>query len=107
MTKRDELAALDGLIRTLGPDSYLGPWLLDLRPEIERDLTCDLQPTYLGPHAMTREARAIREAAIAEGKEIRIKAEAEALKTLARARADVATLKERASAELRRHADMI
>jgi hypothetical protein len=45
MYKQDELAILDSAISKLGNDSYLGPWLMSVKAEVERDITSDFIPT--------------------------------------------------------------
>ena len=45
MYKAQELAVLDSAISKLGEDSYLGPWLMSVRNEVERDITSDFIPT--------------------------------------------------------------
>ena len=44
MTKRDELNILAEAIEKLGPDSYLGPWLLNVSDEVERQIRSDFFP---------------------------------------------------------------
>jgi hypothetical protein len=44
ITKTDELAALRQLIDTLGPDSYLGPWLADAFDHLAADIRADIPP---------------------------------------------------------------
>lgn len=44
MTKDEELAVLDSAIHTLGPDSYIGPWLERVRASVEMDIRSDLPP---------------------------------------------------------------
>ena len=46
MTKSEELAILDATIKKLGKDSYIGPWLRNVYPEVERDMRCDLEPQH-------------------------------------------------------------
>jgi hypothetical protein len=43
-TKTEELAALRQLIDTLGPESYLGPWLADAFDHLAADIRADMQP---------------------------------------------------------------
>jgi hypothetical protein len=43
-TKTEELAALRQLIDTLGPESYLGPWLADAFDHLAADMRADMQP---------------------------------------------------------------
>lgn len=44
MTKTQEIARLDSLIKTLGSDSYLGPWLLSVKGNVELMIKSDLFP---------------------------------------------------------------
>lgn len=44
MNKQAELTILDAAIKKLGSDSYLGPWLANIRHEVERDITSDYFP---------------------------------------------------------------
>ena len=45
-TKAEELKVLDVAIATLGPNSYLAPWLEQVKAEVARDLTSDFIPVY-------------------------------------------------------------
>ena len=45
MYKAQELSILDSAVSKLGEDSYLGPWLMSVRSEVERDITSDFIPT--------------------------------------------------------------
>lgn len=52
MNKNAELAILDEAIAKLGRNSYLGPWLADVRSFVELDVRSDLPVTYtLKEHA--------------------------------------------------------
>lgn len=44
MTKQQEIAVLDKAIAALGPDSYLGPWLTQVRAEVESAIRSDYFP---------------------------------------------------------------
>lgn len=44
MTKAQELQILDKAIQQLGPDSYLGPWLTEVRAEVAASITSDIVP---------------------------------------------------------------
>ena len=44
MTKQQELDILDEAIGKLGPLSYCGAWLAEVRHEVARDLRSDLEP---------------------------------------------------------------
>jgi len=43
-TKRQELEILDKAIAALGPDSYIGPWLAEVRAEVESNIRSDFFP---------------------------------------------------------------
>jgi len=43
-TKIEEIAILQKAIAALGPDSYLGPWLDQVRSEVERNIRSDFFP---------------------------------------------------------------
>lgn len=44
MTKQQELDVIRQAVATLGPDSYLGPWLAEQLPGMEHDIRSDIQP---------------------------------------------------------------
>lgn len=44
MTKNDELLVLEDAINKLGRDSYLGPWLKEIKAELTRDIENDFFP---------------------------------------------------------------
>jgi len=44
LDKAGELAILDSAIRQLGEDSYLGPWLAQVRAEVENCIRSDYFP---------------------------------------------------------------
>jgi len=50
MSKDEELAVIDAAIKKIGSNSYLGPWLRDIRPELERTLRCDIEPQFAMSH---------------------------------------------------------
>ena len=43
-TKQQEINVINQAIRDLGEDSYLGPWLLSVRHELEAAIKSDLLP---------------------------------------------------------------
>jgi len=45
MNKAQELAVITAAAAALGEDSYLGPWLVQIADELERDLRSDIVPT--------------------------------------------------------------
>lgn len=61
-TKQQELDALRAFAQELGPNWYIGPWLLD----IERDMRSDLPPVVTWA-----DLRGLHAAAFKEAKEIR------------------------------------
>ena len=44
MTKQQEIEVLNKAIAALGPDSYLGPWLAEVRAEVESNIRSDFFP---------------------------------------------------------------
>lgn len=44
MRKQEELNILDGAIQQLGMDSYIGPWLSEVRASVEHDIRSDYFP---------------------------------------------------------------
>ena len=44
MTKQQEIEVLTKTIAALGPDSYLGPWLAEVKSEVERNIRSDFFP---------------------------------------------------------------
>ncbi len=77
MTKNQELAILNEAIAKLGPDSYLGPWLTEVRAEVEAAIRSDVFPTV-----SLRESCATARATIEQAQEDakRLRAAAEKLK---------------------------
>lgn len=51
MTKQQELSILDTAIKSLGPDSYLGPWLQQVRGSVEQAIRSDYIPDITLEHA--------------------------------------------------------
>jgi len=45
LMKADEIQIIDHAINQLGTESYLGPWLTQIRSELIRDLRSDIIPT--------------------------------------------------------------
>ena len=44
MTKKQEIAHVRALIKTLGPDTYLGPWLQEVVDQVEQYIISDIFP---------------------------------------------------------------
>ncbi len=45
MTKQQEIDTLKAVSATLGPDSYIGPWLDSVLPIVELEIIADMPPT--------------------------------------------------------------
>ena len=72
---------LDGAIKQLGADSYLGPWLAQVRSEVERDIRSDIFPQITLKDSVDEGNRLIARAKL-DAHEIVVKAKAEAAATL-------------------------
>ena len=55
MTKAQEIAALRAFAEALPVNTYLRPWLLDILPIVERDITSDHFPSPFNPSEWKRE----------------------------------------------------
>jgi hypothetical protein len=55
MTKQEEIAALRAFAESLPDNTYLRPWLLDVLPIVERDITSDHFPSPFNPSDWKRE----------------------------------------------------
>lgn len=71
MTKQQEIARLDSLIKTLGTDSYLGPWLESVKGNVELMIRGDVFPDILPSET----AEIIRKQKDAADKEVAAKIE--------------------------------
>ena len=45
MTKKEEIAALIAFAKSLPADTYLRPWLEEILPEIQQEITSDFLPS--------------------------------------------------------------
>lgn len=76
MNKRQELEVLADAIAKLGPDSYLGPWLLNISAEVKRAIWSDFLPELSLAQAkadcdnMRREAKSVLDKAHQSAKDI-------------------------------------
>lgn len=98
MTKNAELAILDEAIAKLGKQSYLGPWLADVREHVERDIRSDLPVS-----ATLSESQAFAAGIVSDAREYAAEIRANAEKDVAAARAELA----KAQADARRLRDQI
>lgn len=72
MTKIKEVELLDKTIKAFGRDSYIGPWLADVRSEVTAAISNDVAlPSLNELYQARREAAEIVAAAKAEATEIR------------------------------------
>jgi hypothetical protein len=55
MTKAQEIAALRAFAESLPENTYLRPWLMDILPIVERDITSDYFPSPFNPSEWKRE----------------------------------------------------
>jgi len=55
MTKQQEMAALRAFAESLPQNTYLRPWLMDILPIVERDITSDYFPSPFTPSEWKRE----------------------------------------------------
>lgn len=99
-TKTEEIAALRALAQELGPDSYLGPWILDNLEAIEADMRADIPPT-----PSWSDQRGLHAAAMADAKEIRAEAERERQRIIDGARAEARQVRDSVASDLRKLAD--
>ena len=99
-TKAQELDALRALAQELGPQSYIGPWILDNLPGIEADIKADLPPVVTWS-----DLRGLHTAAMADAKQIREEAERERQRILDAARADARQVRDSVAADIRKLAD--
>lgn len=98
MTKAEEMQRYDEFLRKLPEDSYLRPWLTDIRDLVETDLRNDIIPEHT-PRETYHQCQQIRkEAADAISKE-KDQVSALAERLLAAARTDAKRLTDAAEAE--------
>lgn len=77
MTKAEEIAVLEKAIAKLGPDSYLGPWLTQVRSEVESSIRSDFFPDVTLKESAAVASR-IKQQAVVEAADIVAKAQKEA-----------------------------
>lgn len=96
-TKAQEIEALRALATELGPDSYLGPWILDNLPGIEADMRADLPPVV-----SWSDLRGLHAAAIEDAKKYRKATEEERQRILDAALEDARRIRASTAADLRK-----
>jgi hypothetical protein len=106
LLKRQELEILDRAIADLGPQSYLGPWLVTVRGEVESRIASDLEPAML-PHEAYRLAQTTIADARLEAERIKAEATTEVNKRFEDARKRVDEFNGRARRDLERLAGQI
>ena len=89
-TKDQELAALQQLAADMGPNSYLGPWLMDAYPWLADQLRSDYMPQRA--RAMAEEAARVRAAAYDTAAAIRKEAREQAAADREQGRKEAAAL---------------
>lgn len=100
MTKTDEIALLDATIKRFGEQSYLGPWLAEIRQDLVADISNDVSPTPLLPSKARTHARLIVEKAERDAAETRKKADEYEIKVRDDAHRLVEGIKARARMQL-------
>jgi len=100
MTKLQEIEILDRAINELGPDSYLGPWLKEVRGEVQSLISSDHFPR-LSVREAAREAETTTQAAYKFAQETGRIAEANAEAIRDRAHKDAERTRENACNLLR------
>lgn len=65
MTKSEEMQRYDEFLRKLPEDSYLRPWLTDIRDQVETDLRNDIIPEHT-PRESYHQCQQIRKEAAAD-----------------------------------------
>jgi K+-transporting ATPase c subunit len=91
-SKSQEIEILTDAIEQLGDNSYLGPWLKEIKTELEAQIRSDFHPTISLSEAATQASRIIS-AAAADAEKVRVyseKAVDEQVRRLAKAREEFA-----------------
>ncbi len=80
MTKAIEIGIIDDAIKKLGPHSYLGPWLTEIRAELVSEMASDHPPNPMMPSKARSWALGFMETTKAEATKTREAADAYAAK---------------------------
>jgi cell division septum initiation protein DivIVA len=106
MTKQNELDTLLACAKTLGADSYCGPWLLDQIPAIEADIRSDILPNQ-----SWTETRRLHDEMLADARrkaaEIIEVAEEKAKRLATQAETHAKTVRDNLRRDLQRAADIL
>lgn len=105
-TKTEEIALLRECAAKLGPNSYCGPWLLEVSYEVEREIRSDFPPSPSISRAQA-ECEAMLAMARDEAKALRESARAEANKQRKTGLDFACGLRERAANDLRQYAKQL
>ena len=101
ISKENEIAILDEAISKLGTHSYLGPWLKEVRAELQQCITSDFFPQISIKHAEARAARIV-ECAIERGDSLVSSAEKQANKIVEQAKGTALSYHHQARQSLQR-----
>jgi cell division septum initiation protein DivIVA len=107
MTKQREIDILDATIKSLGPDSYLGPWLKESRPSLVADISNDFPVVCQMPGAARAEALDIIQGAETRARAIREDAEKQARDVVEKAYAQAADIRRKARWAVERLAEQL
>lgn len=102
MTKAIEIGIIDDAIKKLGPHSYLGPWLTEIRAELVSEMASDHPPNPMMPSKARSWALGFMETTKADATKTREAADAYAADIRAKAYKDAADIKRSAKLELER-----
>lgn len=87
-SKSEEIAILTAAAKKLGSESYTGPWLSKVLPQLEQDMKNDFMPDF-DWHKAARECTALKEEAKAEAARMIQSAKDEAQRIRERAQSDL------------------
>jgi cell division septum initiation protein DivIVA len=93
LMKADEIQIIDHAITQLGTDSYLGPWLTQIRSELIRDLRSDILPTISLDDAAQQAGEIVKRAKAQEDQILRA-AEIEAGQIMMRAESEATRVRD-------------
>ena len=100
MTKESEVKMLDSMIKSFGPDSYLGPWFAEIRDTLVRDISDDVCMTAPMPRRAMLEAERIIQNAKDEASTIKKQANEYAKREIDKADKQIADRKQYVKSQL-------